>query len=150
MSLLDGSGAFRILTGALNGLTERESAIASNLSNIDTPGYAPVTVDFESALQAEIANGTNGVVGSAAGSPSSAAVGMLRTNARHFSHGATAELHSEGASVTRSAETTRNDGNQVDLESEMTALSTTQIKYSAVSKLITSQLGMMRDAIGGR
>jgi flagellar basal body rod protein FlgB len=45
----------------------------------------------------------------------------------------------------------RNDANTVDLESEMTALADTQLRFGAVSRLATARLGMLRDvASGGR
>jgi flagellar basal-body rod protein FlgB len=50
----------RTLSGALDGLALRESLIASNLANIDTPGYAPRSVAFEAALQAALAKGEAG------------------------------------------------------------------------------------------
>ena len=151
MSLFSGSTTMRVLGGALDGLSSREAAIASNLTNIDTPNYSPVSVDFESALQAELARSgsTSGGV-SAAGSSTSAAVGMLRTDSRHLGGAGLAGGTASSIEVSQFAGTTRNDGNQVDLESEMTALTTTQIRYSAVSKLLTSELGLVRDAIGGR
>ena len=43
----------------------------------------------------------------------------------------------------------RNDGNTVDVESEMTALAESQLKYAAVSRLLSGKLGMLRDVAGG-
>lgn len=43
-----------ILTRALDGLTAQQSVISSNLANIDTPGYTPQMVDFETALRREV------------------------------------------------------------------------------------------------
>ena len=46
-------------------------------------------------------------------------------------------------------ENLRNDQNKVDLETEMTALTETQIKYSADSRLITSKFSQLYDVLGG-
>jgi len=46
-------------------------------------------------------------------------------------------------------ENIRNDGNKVDLETEMTNLTETQIKYEANSRLITGKLSMLYDVLGG-
>jgi flagellar basal-body rod protein FlgB len=115
--------SLRILEGALDGLSQRESLIASNLANIDTPGYRPQSIDFESALRAEIDRQTGGLASTTPGSMPAA---------QAFDGGQ------------------RNDGNTVDLESEMTALIETQLRYGAVSELVTGKLGMLRTVIGGR
>ena len=46
-------------------------------------------------------------------------------------------------------ENLRNDGNTVDLKTEMTALTDTQIKYSAVSELLTAKFNQLYDVLGG-
>jgi flagellar basal-body rod protein FlgB len=146
----------RILEQALDGLSRREGLIASNLANIDTPGYRSASIDFESALRSELASQTTGG-GSAtpamAGTllpPSagpSAEIALRTTDPRHFAGGTTA-LDPMPSSQTFDG-SLRNDGNTVDLESEMTALVETQLRFEAVSRLTTAKLGMLRDAIGG-
>jgi flagellar basal body rod protein FlgB len=46
----------QVLADALRGLAAREGAIASNVANVDTPGYVPRAVPFEAVLQREIAS----------------------------------------------------------------------------------------------
>jgi flagellar basal-body rod protein FlgB len=146
----------RILERALDGLSQREGLIASNLANIDTPGYQPASIDFESALRGEMASqglGGGSATPAAAGSirpPSSgpsAEMALQTTDPRHFAGGATALGSTPGSQTFDGS--LRNDGNTVDLESEMTALVDTQLRFGAVSELITGKLGMLRDAIGG-
>ena len=153
MSLLE-DGATRILAGALNGLSARQSLIASNIANIDTPGYAPQSIDFETALQTEIESEADGgrAASTAAMNPPtlgmSAAVGLTRTDQRHLAGEAPLPVGS-GAAAGSFAGSLRNDSNSVDLESEMTALAESQLKFSAVSRLITGKLGMLRDVAEG-
>ncbi len=45
------------LHAALNGLTQRQEAIASNMANLETPGYLAREVNFEDSLRAAIADG---------------------------------------------------------------------------------------------
>jgi flagellar basal body rod protein FlgB len=73
---------------------------------------------------------------------------MKATDPRHYSSLGSA---SEGSSanVSTVAENTRNDSNQVDLETEMTALTETQINYEADSRLITSKFAQLYDVLGG-
>ena len=152
MSLLE-DGAQRILAGALTGLSARQSLIASNIANIDTPGYAPQSIDFESALRSEISAGADGgAVQAGAMTPPAlgmpAAVGLTRTDARHFA-GSPTLATGAGATAESFAGSLRNDANTVDLESEMTALAESQLRFSAVSTLLTGKLGMLRDVASG-
>jgi flagellar basal-body rod protein FlgB len=44
------SSATKYLVAAMNARTLRQDMIAGNIANVDTPGYRPRDVDFESAL----------------------------------------------------------------------------------------------------
>ena len=46
-----------VLASALDGLTLRQSVIADNIANVDTPNFRATSVDFESSLAAAIARG---------------------------------------------------------------------------------------------
>lgn len=54
---------------ALDGLDQRQRAIASNLANLETPGYLARTVSFEDSLRTAVERGR----------PSDAAVGVDRS-----------------------------------------------------------------------
>ena len=141
--------ATSILEKALDGLTSRQSAISSNLANIDTPGYQAVTVDFETALrqQFDSLSSTPGNALPPSAGPS-ADVAMLRTDARHFDEGPSS-LGTQGGSTGTTNESIRNDSNTVDLETEMTALTETQIKYSADSRLLEGKFSQLYSVLGG-
>ncbi len=49
------------LTSALDGLSQRQRAIADNISNINTSGYRAKVVAFEQALAASVARGDGDV-----------------------------------------------------------------------------------------
>lgn len=149
MRLSDVTG--RLLARALDGLAAREAAIASNLANVDTPGYRPLVVDFETALRAEL-DRTSGARPLALASPTlgpSAAEGLSRTDPRHLV-GVPAPEGRDGVVRGSIVEAGRNDGNAVDLEAQVTSLAETQLRYAAVSRLISLRLGMFRDVVGGR
>ena len=101
------------------------------------------------ALAAEVASMSSSQ-GSAFAPPSGVAanVGMLRTDARHLTASGMSSVFSTTSSSV--SETLRNDGNQVDLETEMTALTETQLKYEASSRLITGKFSQLNDVLGGR
>ena len=139
-----------ILSQALDGLTAQQGVISANLANIDTPGYTPMAVDFETALRREVDAWSVG--GGNAFAPSagpSADVAMKTSDPRHYSALGTLG-NGSSADVAAVSENTRNDGNKVDLETEMTALTQTQIKYSAMSRLITGKFDQLHTVLGGR
>lgn len=145
--------ATRVLTTALDGYAVREQAIAANLANIDTPGYHSVSTSFESELAAALAgdgSATLAMIQPQDGSAASAGMrgttdGHLKGPASLPSAGSAKALDQQGDGVAN-----RLDGNGVDLESEMTALAETQLKYSAVSRLLTGKIGMLRDVAMSR
>ena len=47
-----------VLHSALDGLALRQRVTADNIANVDTPGFRATSVDFESSLQAAIADGS--------------------------------------------------------------------------------------------
>lgn len=147
--------AQRALTVALDGYARREQAIASNLANIDTPGYRSVSVDFEGELASAMADGAGGFGGSIVPNPPSdgpsAALELRRTDPAHL-RGTVMEGRGTSIGVDTQAPglRTRLDGNGVDLEAEMTALAETQLKYSATSRMLTGKLGMLRDVVQSR
>jgi flagellar basal body rod protein FlgB len=150
------------LSGALGGLGARTQAIASNLSNIDTPGYAPVSVEFESELSRQLAdagltvNGDGstswgGFAESAARGAEVAPVRLARTAPGHLA--APDAPLSAGVVESRGLDSFRNDANAVDVDASMTSLAETQLKYGATARLLGGQMAMLRDVItsqGGR
>jgi flagellar basal-body rod protein FlgB len=46
-----------VLTKSLDALSMRQQVIAQNLSNINTPNYQPLQVDFEAAFQEALSRG---------------------------------------------------------------------------------------------
>lgn len=144
----------RLLTSALDGLSLREQAVAANLSNIDTPGYRAESVSFESELQAQLASAMDGghLALNPPSSGPSAALGLAQTSAGHFSG-----LAETGAPIANGAldqaspaNSMRVDGNTVNVDEQMTALAETQVKYAAVSRMLSGKVGMLRDVVTSR
>jgi flagellar basal-body rod protein FlgB len=74
---------------------------------------------------------------------------MRTTDPRQYSSIASNFSTSTAGTSSTTNENLRNDNNTVDLETEMTALTETQIRYSAVSRLLTSKFSQMYDVLGG-
>lgn len=115
-----------------NGLTyasAKQKAIASNIANVDTPGYKAKTVNFSSFLEDAKQLEAN------------------RTNSHHipFTQGGTAAV--SGVSPF----SYRHDGNGVDMDKEQAALAENQIYYNALIDRISSKFNTLQSVVkGGR
>lgn len=115
------------LERALDVRGQRHTVLAGNLANADTPGFAPLDVDFEDAMAAgELAAG-----GAAAGGDASAA-----------------ERAAGMAAAPRSAEELAGrpglDGNSVDVDKTMIALAENGMQYGAAARAASKKLGILR------
>jgi flagellar basal-body rod protein FlgB len=131
----------KALKTALTGLQMRQQAIANNIANVDTPEYKAQAVSFEEALQSEL-------VGPPKRQPKLMMLGLEATDARHIPLQPVVRSY-EARPVTQLSTdgSMRNDGNNVDVEREMTKLAETQITYNALGQVTSSKLGHLRTAI---
>lgn len=110
----------------------RQALIASNLANIDTPGYRTQDLDFEQALKAALGQGQG------------QSLPMARTHDSHLGGDfevSMAVIH-PGKPVSE-----RNDGNDVSLDRESMLLARTQSNYQVAALLAQGELRKMRLAI---
>jgi len=112
--------------------TRRQALIASNLANIDTPGYKTRDFDFEKALRAELGAGQG------------QSMPMLRTHPGHL--GGTG---SGGSAVAPPEPPTweRNDGNDVNLDRQTMLLARTQSAYQAAASFAQVEIRKVKQAI---
>ncbi len=112
---------------ALDRAARRAGVVASNLANVDTPGYRAQDVSFAAVL--EDASG----------------VEAARTDPRHL--GAASGEASGGivsdAPVTRM----RTDGNTVDVDREMTLLANLGNRYQAMAEMVRKRFGLIVYAV---
>jgi flagellar basal-body rod protein FlgB len=106
------------LERALSGSALRQQAIASNIANVNTPGYRRQDVDFQSALQAAWNQGTTAVAATSAA------------------------MSVDPGAVMRA------DGSTVDIDSEAAAQAKNGLQYEAVSQVLKTRLSILRSAIG--
>lgn len=130
--------ALRAAQFALDGLSTQQELIGQNLANVDTPGYRAQTADFQATLRQALDNGSGGL------SP----VSMQVTQAGHQrpSAGETNPIQfsmRQGGSV-------RADGNNVDIDVELSQMAETGIQYQAISQLVSKKLLMLKNIINGR
>jgi flagellar basal-body rod protein FlgB len=115
----------------LRGLSGRQSAIADNIANIDTPGYRRREVSFETELARAL--NTNGAR-------------LTTTSPGHVSHSRLGG--GLGMDQTQMLSSMRADGNDVDIDQEMVLLVETQLRYQAATRALNSRFDQIRNVIG--
>jgi flagellar basal-body rod protein FlgB len=106
----------------------RHNVTSANIANAETPHYHAKKVDFENALASAIE--TQGVAGDHLG-------GSQIKNVK-------AEVYDNPDAAVN------NDGNTVDLEKEMSALSENSIMYKSALQLINKKMAALKYALGER
>jgi flagellar basal-body rod protein FlgB len=132
---LNGIPLFSLISGRMSWLSARQSVLAENVANGDTPNYVArdlKPLDFQNMLSGQQTGSTH----------------LATTNVRHFDVRARAsdpyeqeDAFGEGGVPT---------GNVVSVEQEMIKLSDTQIQYQTATNLYTKAVNMFRTALGGR
>lgn len=113
--------------------TRRMALIASNMANIDTPGYRTQDFDFHTALKSEMTK----LDGSQ--------MALARTDPRHLPVQASGNLPPVTDAANPNYE--RNDGNDVSLDRESQHLADTQIAYQLSSNFAQLELRRIYGAI---
>lgn len=116
----------------------RGNITSANIANAETPGYTAKKVDFEEALSRALnVEGMNKLEGE---------------QAEHYPMGPGAMSRVKADVYDNPEGTVSNDGNNVDLEREMTNLAENSIMYKAAIQLINKKLAALKYAIteGGR
>ncbi|MFN8109641.1 MAG: flagellar basal body protein [Thermoleophilia bacterium] len=154
------------LTQAMHGANLRQSALAQNLANADTPGYQRVDVNFEGALAAAVEQDRAKLVtpkdqppirpGKLDGTGSNSVFGetsvfgdgnALEDTPAGVSNGlATAQIPFTTA---HDGATTRADGSTIDPDHEMAQMASNQLTYNTVTSLLNARFGELRTAIKG-
>ncbi len=107
----------------------RQQAIGRNIANVDTPGYQAETVNFEDALKSKLEGGTK--------------LKMATTDTAHLA--APSQSSADTFDVTqRVGGSERADGNNVDIDVEMTDMVSTGVQYQAVAQSVSKQLQLLK------
>ena len=109
------------LEQAMAGASRRQTALANNLANAETPGYQRVDVDFHGALQAALGSSDS----------------KQRLQSLSFSPQADTSV---GA--------VRADGSTVDVDAESAKLSANGLEYQAAVQVAHSRIDILRTALG--
>ena len=124
----------RILEKGLDATALRNRVLANNIANVDTPGYKRSDVDFEAILGAELGQESDRLA--------------LKTSSPRHLPGL--ESGQGNAVVTDERGTMRNDGNNVDVDREMTRVAENTIQYNSTIRALSSQLAILRMVVQSR
>ena len=108
------------LQRAISGAAQRQTALASNIANANTPNYKPRDVDFHSALQAAFASGDPKGVETA------------------------------GFAETTQTDVMRPDGSGVDIDVESAKMAQNGLEYQALIQVARGRIDILQSAIGSR
>lgn len=135
--MLDGifGQATQVMGKSLDALATRQRAIGENIANVDTPGYKRLEVGFEDQMQQALGQGDK--LPLAVDQPGQLTIGPS----------AIADLQPQVVRVTGT--TGRNDGNNVDIDVEMTKLAETNISYDTIARTLKQRFDILRGVIQG-
>ena len=100
----------------------RHEALASNIANIETPGYQ--RVDLSKNFADEFAT--------------------------HFSDGTVGQMATPGLEVDTESQAQRADGNNVDMDKELLTMSSNTLQYNALTEFVSNSLKQLKVAITGQ
>jgi flagellar basal-body rod protein FlgB len=118
----------QILEQIIRMTTFRHKVLASNIANVDTPGYKTKDVPFKTLVKNQI-------------------LGLSKTNPNHLKENNGLRENGEMAAIDRSP---WEDGNNVTLDMELANMTENALLYEAGTKLFSKKLQMYRNAIKGR
>lgn len=124
----DAFSYINVLDKAADASWKRETLLANNIANVDTPGYKRQDIDFQSVLKNELSNYKYMNL-----DQKMEAVRLDKLNASvytdhgHYSY--------------------RLDGNNVDIDTEQVELASEQIKYQALTQSITAEFQRLQSVM---
>ena len=127
----------QVLSRTLDLRSQKHAVIASNLANMDTPGYQPLELTFEEELQQALGHG---------------ATQPRRTHQDHLPGGLTDVARVQARLRKHQDYALGNGSYQLDLDREMAKLAQNSLGYEVTVQLIAKKLAGLRLAIseGGR
>ncbi len=117
-----------LLTKAADSSWKRESVIANNIANVDTPGYKRKDLNFEGVLTEELGKCKHRSLDSKVSELDMSKLNpTVYTDSSNYSY--------------------REDGNNVDIDTENVELASEQIRYEGLTSSISSQFDRIKSVI---
>jgi len=127
---------FQVMKAKLNYLSDRQSVLAQNIANADTPGYQARDLrkpDFQKMI-AGLSTGPGQVQ-------------MMRTSSGHITPQGSAMTSAQEIKASKTDELNPN-GNNIAVEEEMAKIAENQGEYQKVISIYAKTVDMFRTAIG--
>jgi flagellar basal-body rod protein FlgB len=121
---------------ALDSSSLRQKVIANNVANVNTPGFKRSDVTFEGKLQAALGDENN--------------LQLTNTDPKHFSTSTAGVSSMQDVNpevATDNSTSTRQDENNVDIDTEMANLAENAITYQTFTKLLGAKFRSLSSAI---
>jgi len=123
-------GTIQKLQNSLDLASAKNNTIANNIANVDTPNYKAKGVAFKEILNGELSS-----------------LEAKRTDFRHLSF---SEESSKGYRVfQKTGGSYNNNGNNVDIDKEMTELAKNQIYYQGLTDRISGKFKSIQSVLRG-
>lgn len=130
------SEIYQILEKSLNASALQQQMTSNNIANVNTPGFKRSEVVFQSKLD-RLLSGSEKTY-----------LPLAVTNKNHIPIVQEFTLDSINPEIITNNETTsRNDGNNVDIDIEMSKMAENTAYYSSMAQLTSLKLGMLQSVI---
>lgn len=127
-----------LIQRALDASAVSHKVIANNIANVDTPGFKRSEVVFDEQLRSALN----------ARDAAPQQLGLARTDPRHIGLDAAPALGDVKAKVvTDLTSSLRNDGNNVDIDHEVSLLAQNTVWYQTLAQITQHQFAEILDAI---
>lgn len=126
---------FRFQQQALGLLNKRQDILASNIANVDTPGYLARDIDFSAQLKSAVENEAQ----------TQGPLTLALTSGNHIA--ATAPAIGNSQLLYRIPDQPSADGNTVDMDRERVSFADNNVKYQSSLTLLGSQIKNMMSVI---
>ncbi|MEH7664693.1 flagellar basal body rod protein FlgB [Bacillus velezensis] len=123
------SGTIQNLENALGRADIKQKVLTNNIANIDTPNYKAKKVSFRNLLDQETSN-----------------LEAVKTDNRHVDFTGSGDDYS----IVSSSDTSyQQNGNNVDIDKEMTDLAENQINYQALVERMSGKFNSLKTVLTG-
>jgi flagellar basal-body rod protein FlgB len=123
---------FDVLPKALDASLKKQQTIAQNIANYNTPNYKRKTVSFEDELSKAIDNKDQ--------------LKLKTNNERHLNNTLSFKKV-QAEEKTQDDTSLRNDGNNVDIDAEVSDMVQNTLKYNGLSRMMTYAINRYNTAI---
>ncbi len=127
MTAFAGVNTSQLLVAGMRLAQDNHRIIANNIANVDTPGYNPVEMDFQSTLR-------NAVEGRGR-------ISLRRTRPQHLDASRFSIRHTSLVQISK------NDYNKVDIEQEIANLAENRGRYNVYGSILVKQFAMVKSML---